>query len=67
MVKSYMIYRKMSIGLNDKFSQKMMLESWNHVNNLAGLLKLKFFAQYTKRFRFYQKPYYFCGLYQKNF
>lgn len=60
MVKSYMIYGKMSIELNDKFSQK-------YVNNLAGLLKLKFFAQYTKRFRFYRKPYYFCGLYQKNF
>ena len=55
-----MIYGKMSIELNDKFSQK-------YVNNLAGLLKLKFFAQYTKRFRFYRKPYYFCGLYQKNF
>ena len=35
MVKSYMIYGKMSIELNDKFSQK-------YVNNLAGLLKLKF-------------------------
>ena len=40
-----MIYGKMSIELNDKFSQK-------YVNNLAGLLKLKFFAQYTKRFSF---------------
>lgn len=39
----------------------------NLVKKLAGLLKLKLFAQYTKTFRHFQKPYCFCGLYQKNF
>ena len=65
-----MNYRKMSIGLNDKFSQKydgIMLGPWYCVNDLAGLLKQKFFTQYTKIFRVPPKAYYFCGLYQKNF
>ena len=45
----------------------IVLGPWYCVNDLAGLLKQKFFAQYTKIFRVPPKAYYFCGLYQKNF